>query len=164
MAWLKDVPYRNQADPRWEALVNNLKEAAEEAPLGNEGVTTAKIKAEAVTEAKLASKAVGAEKTTQATVPEPSATENEKVLGGGGVARTLMVAYTGNGAETKVKIKHSFAKQGVMAVAMKAVAKLPAEQPTTALGKWVNESATEGTYTFTAAPAGKEEMFILVIG
>lgn len=144
-----------------EKLANN---AVTHAKIALETINAETIASAAVTEPKLAAKSVGAVKTVQATVPVPSATENTKVVGAGGVARTLLVAYTGNGVETKVAIKHAFEKQGVLAFAMKSATKLPTELPTTALGKWVNETSEEGTYTFTAAPALKEEVFILVIG
>lgn len=128
-----------------------------------ESVVTAMLANLAVTEPKIGNKAVGAEKVGTGTIPVPGA-EKAIVFGGGAVARTLLVAFTGDGALTTVKIKHSIPKQGVMAVAFKSAAKLPTEAPATALGKWVNENETEGTYTFTAAPAAKEEVFILVFG
>jgi hypothetical protein len=99
-----------------------------------------------------------------ATVPAPSASENVQVLGSIGVSRKLVCAFTGNAAATTVTIKHNLKTQATVAFAQKATTKLPTEQPTVALGKWVPINTNEGTYTFTAAPGAKEEIFITVIG
>lgn len=121
------------------------------------------IAANAILLAMIKNKEVGAEKVSTGTNPIPGAAK-AIVLGGGGVSRTLMVAFTGDGVITEVAITHNIGKQGCTAVAFKSAAKLPTEQPTTALGKWVNTSANAGTFTFTAAPANNEEVFILVTG
>ncbi len=132
--------------------------------LGANSVKETNIENGAVTELKIGVKAVSDSRILLASIPTPSATENTKVIGAGGVAKVLMVAYTGDNVTTAVKIAHQFASQKTVAFAMKSATKLPTELPTTALGKWVNESTNEGTYTFTAAPGAKEEVFILILG
>lgn len=134
------------------------------AMLGSEVVETAKIKLLAITTALLALGAVTPEKTSQASIPKPSASVNTQEVGTPGVVRKVVVAFTGNGTETKVKIVHGLGSLSTIAFAQLAATKLPGEQPTTALGKWVEESSTQGTFTFTTAPASKAEVFITVIG
>lgn len=117
----------------------------------------------AILAAMIKNKQVEAEKVVTGTNPVPGA-EKAIVFGAGGVARTLMLAYTGDGVTKAVKLTHNIGRQGVSATAFKSAAKLPTEEPSTLLGKWTNENANEGTYEFTVAPAAKEEVFILVIG
>lgn len=134
------------------------------ADIESEAVTTAKIANLAVSGAKIAAATIGTAQLAVKNIPAPSATENTLVAGETRPAKIVAFAYTGNGAETKVAITHNMATQGVVAFATKSATKLPSEQPTTPLGKWVNESANAGTYTFTAAPGAKEEMFIVLVG
>lgn len=147
------------------ATGNLEPDSVTESKIGPEAIDEDSIKAGAVATAKLASGAVTASKVAVApALPVPGSEKEIVVAAEFGVLSKIVAAITGDNAKTAWKIKHSINTQGCVAFALKSASKLPTEQPTTSLGKWVNESTTEGTYTFTAAPAAKEELFILVIG
>lgn len=103
-----------------------------------------------------------------ATLPAAGA-EKSVTAGTAGVARKITAVHVGDGAETKVKVKHSFETEAVSVIAQKgAETKKPGENYLNAAGAgnftWKPISASEVEVTFGTAPIAKFESFITVIG
>jgi hypothetical protein len=133
----------------------------------NEAITTAKIAAAAVTTAKLQGAGVTAVKVKEATLPVAGA-EKAVVVGTAGVQRKITAVHVGDGAEVKVKVKHSLETFAVNVIAQKgAETKKPGANYLNAAGAgaftWEPISASEVEITFGTAPIAKFESFITVL-
>lgn len=134
--------------------------------IATSAVESGKVKNLAVTEGKLAAEAVGAAKALPATLPAAGA-EKSVVLGTAGVQRKMTAVHVGDGAETKVKVKHGFESEAVNVIAQKgAETKKPGANYLNAAGAgnytWAPISLSEVEVTFGTAPIAKFESFLSV--
>jgi hypothetical protein len=143
-------------------------EAVSFSRLAEAAISGAKIKSEGVEAAAIKKEAVTSTKVLPATLPVAGA-EKAVVVGAGGVVRKITAVHTGDGAETKVKVKHSFETEAVNVVVQKgAETKKPGENFLNAAGAgnitWKPISLSEVEVTFGTAPAAKFESYITVAG
>lgn len=145
-----------------------IKESISAEALKSGAVVAAGLGAEAVEAGAIKKEAITAPKALPSTLPAAGA-EKAVVVGVAGVGRKITAVHTGDGGETKIKVKHALETEAVNVVVQKgAETKKPGENFLNAAGAgnitWKPISLSEVEVTFGTAPAAKFESFITVTG
>ena len=126
--------------------------------LGAGSIGTEQLAVGSVTEPKLANGAVAQAKVAKATIPATGAAEGEIGLGAGGVGRTEVGNLNAKAEKGPYTFKH---QQGLIDPTITAYNKTKKAVQAIEAMEIVNEN--EVKITFTAAPAAKDEILLIVI-